>query len=132
MHCYIYSIIKYHSGALYETTGNHDAGFYVAGTVFLISGLMLMSATWVKHNQSREDERKPLKEDISSGIFTESEFGPQSALMWPHSLPPFEELFPRIHENAERNTWSLPSDPSPNSSLPISRLAVSQSFRFTH
>ena len=120
---------SFHSGALYESTGNHDAGFYMAGTVFLISGLMLMSLAWVKHNHSREDERRPLKENTSastSGYASESEFGPQSALAWPFSLPPFEEFFPRINEDAERleSTWSLPFTPSPNSILPTTRLTA--------
>ena len=90
-----------------------------------------MSSTWVKHNQSREDERRPLKEDTTSastsGYDSESEFGPQSALAWPCSLPPFEEFFPRINEDAERleRTWSLPFTPSPNSSVPITRLTAS-------
>ena len=36
-------------GALYETTGNHESGFYFAGALLLISGMLVFFLIIIKH-----------------------------------------------------------------------------------
>ena len=87
---------------------------------------MFLLLAWQR--QGREGERIPLKEDTSTSGYAststniESEMGPQSALAWPCSLPPFEEFIQRNEVPAT----SLPPIPRPESSFPFtSRLTLS-------
>ena len=54
------------SGALFDITGNHYAGFSFAGSLFLCSGLVFSLLPWVKHFEGTEGEKMPLKEDTST------------------------------------------------------------------
>ena len=108
------------SGALYDTTGNHDAGFSFAGFLFLCSSFTLLLLPLVKYDQDREGERMPLT--YSTTTTMEFEFGPQSALMWPCSLPPYEEF---ILQNDEDVPFSMPPLPNASPQLPVTRLTRS-------
>ena len=107
MHMEIYIFSISHSGAFYDTTGNHYVGFFFAGTLVLISGLLFVILSWVKHDQGREDEKIPLlKEDTPT-----SEFVVQSSLAWPLSLPPFEEFtFMSRNEGGPKRLSYTPSE----------------------
>ena len=112
--------VSFLSGALYDATGNHDAGFSFAGFLFLCSSLTLLLLPWVKYDQDREGERMPLRGGIATTM--ESEFGPQSALMWPGSLPPYEEF---ILQNDENVPFSMPPIPNASPQLTVTRLTRS-------
>ena len=43
-------------GALYETTGNHESGFYFAGALLLTSGMLVFPLIIVKHLSSQEGD----------------------------------------------------------------------------
>ena len=36
-------------GALHESTGNHEAGFYSAGAMILISGILVLFINGIRH-----------------------------------------------------------------------------------
>ena len=56
-------LMQFFSGALYDTLGNYDAGFYFAGTMIFISGAMLFAIPVLQ----RKLERKKPTFDITSG-----------------------------------------------------------------
>ena len=43
------------SGALYDAIGNYESGFYFAGTMIFISGVMLFVLPWMER---KRDERR--------------------------------------------------------------------------
>ena len=55
-------------GALYEATGTHEAGFFFAGAMVLISGMLVLFLNGAKHLQEKE-ERVPQDNYSTSTIF---------------------------------------------------------------
>ena len=45
------------SGAFYEGTGNHDIGFYFAGAMVFISGVLVLLLTRLKHQKEEREEK---------------------------------------------------------------------------
>ena len=43
------------SGWLYDATGNYDVGFYFAGVMIFLSGVMLFAIPWLE--RKRDEER---------------------------------------------------------------------------
>lgn len=62
------------TGALYDTLGDYDAGFYFAGTMIFISGAMLFAIPVLQ----RKLERKKPTFDITSGKGQDDEFVPDA------------------------------------------------------
>ena len=74
---------------MHDTTGDHLAGFYIAGTLVLISGLILLLLPLVEHFQQRRTHslEPSNKADVQSALIGLIG-GVHIALAWQSGSPP--------------------------------------------
>ena len=72
-------------GALYETTGDHESGFYLAGALLLISGMSVFFLIIVKHLSIKEGEREEANNSNVTNNVLQSTLIIQSMIVLPPS-----------------------------------------------
>ena len=72
-------------GALYETTGNHESGFYFAGALLLISGMLVFFLITVKHLSREEAEGEEHNNSDVTNKLVQSTLILQSMIVLPPS-----------------------------------------------
>ena len=85
-------------GALHAATGNYDAGFYFAGTMILVSGIMLFLLP-------RNQRKTEYIYGQPSMNFLDATLKVRSAVAWPLGILP-----PDYNQNAIQNTQDHNSD----------------------
>ena len=84
------------SGALRDSSGNYDYGFYLAGSCMIISGLLFLLIQCINHlkqKRRREDRRHDdLEQSKTATAIMRCTVTLHSALEWQLGLPPSEEL----------------------------------------
>ena len=84
------------SGALRDSSGNYDYGFYLAGSCMIISGLLFLLIQCINHLKQKrrhEDRRHDhLEQSKTATAIMRSALTLHSALEWQLGLPPSEEL----------------------------------------
>ena len=50
-------------GAFHESTGNHEAGFYLAGAMILISGILVLFINGIRHLSEKEVTKDSYSKD---------------------------------------------------------------------
>ena len=79
------------SGALRDSSGNYDYGFYLAGSCMIISGLLFLLIQCINHlKQKRRHDH--LEQSKTATAIMRSTLTLHSALEWQLGLPPSEEL----------------------------------------
>ena len=70
----------YLSGAIYAATGGYDAGFYFAGSIVFLSGIILFVLPWIKQ-APKEDTTTKLCGQTTNPMIGAA-FALHSALVW--------------------------------------------------
>ena len=90
---------KNFSGSLHDATGDHFAGFYIAGTLILISGLILLLLPLVVHyQQKRKYDIEPANKADSQPALVGSIGAVHLALVWQMGLVPRDVTMDKLPE----------------------------------
>ena len=73
-------------GAFFDATGDYDAGFYFAGAMMFVSGIMLFLLPMIKQVEHVPKEEGPCSQ--SSIKFLEAALTIRSAVAWQLGVPP--------------------------------------------
>ena len=106
---------------MHDITGDHLAGFYIAGTLILISGLILLLLPLVEHfQQKRKYDLEPSNKADLQSVLIGSIGAAHLALVWQlGSSPPDMTIDKPPKRNLAR--MSLPTQPSSHSSWEVNR-----------
>ena len=83
-------------GAFFDATGDYDAGFYFAGAMMFVSGIMLFLLPMIKQVEHVPKEEGPYSQ--SSIKFLEAALTIRSAVAWQLGVPPLSYTYkPTLH-----------------------------------
>ena len=90
---------SYHSGALRDSSGSYNSGFFLAGCFMIKAGVFFLLIQCIRQylKRKRQHERSPSEQNKTATAMLRSvDLTLYSALEWQLGLPPSEELDGRL------------------------------------